>query len=302
MADNADDKKRPDPTPPEERLSVTHHRATIGGREIAYTATCGTLVLREESQKDGKAEGDKARASVFFVAYTLDGAEPGARPVTFSFNGGPGSSSVWLHLGLAGPKRVLLDEEGRAPEPPGRLVPNEFSLLDRTDLDAARRAQPLDELPRGAPEGGDLLPEVRDPPVHRPELLLVSIDVMDPVDAPGEEVRVVGMVLPLVVPDPQVLAAVMEDVRPRGDEDIEEVPARELHEDPLHPRRDHRPREPEEDGAVRVPQHAVEDVGRDRGVPRGEGHPAHGVDDRGGVERGDVHMPHRVIEKVFLFH
>jgi carboxypeptidase C (cathepsin A) len=134
MADNADDNKKPDPTPPEDRLSITHHRATIGGREIAYTATCGTLVLREESQKDGKAEGDKARASVFFVAYTLDGAEPGSRPVTFSFNGGPGSSSVWLHLGLLGPKRVLLDDEGRAPAPPGRLVGNEFSLLDRSDL------------------------------------------------------------------------------------------------------------------------------------------------------------------------
>ena len=126
--------KKAEPAPPAERIAVTRHRATIGGREIAYTATCGTLVLREESQKEGRAEGDKARATVFFVAYTLDGAEPGSRPVTFSFNGGPGSSSVWLHLGLAGPKRVLLDDEGRAPEPPGRLVPNEFSLLDRTDL------------------------------------------------------------------------------------------------------------------------------------------------------------------------
>jgi carboxypeptidase C (cathepsin A) len=96
--------------------------------------TCGTLVLREESAKEGKAEADKPRASVFFVAYTLDGAEPGVRPVTFSFNGGPGSSSVWLHLGLLGPKRVELDDEGRAPPPPGRLVDNEHSLLDRSDL------------------------------------------------------------------------------------------------------------------------------------------------------------------------
>ncbi len=134
MADSADEKRKPDPTPPADRLAVTRHRATIGGREIAYTATCGTLVLREESQKDGKAEGEKARASVFFVAYALDGAEPGSRPLTFSVNGGPGSSSVWLHLGLLGPKRVELYDEGRAPPPPGRLVDNEFSLLDRSDL------------------------------------------------------------------------------------------------------------------------------------------------------------------------
>lgn len=125
------------PTPPAapvERLSVTHHRIRLGGREIAYTATCGTFVLRETSEKDGKAEGEQARASVFFVAYTLDEAAPETRPVTFSFNGGPGSSSVWLHLGLLGPKRVALGEEGHAPPPPGRLVDNEFSLLAESDL------------------------------------------------------------------------------------------------------------------------------------------------------------------------
>jgi carboxypeptidase C (cathepsin A) len=133
MAETADERKH-EPAPPAERASVTRHRATIGGRELAYTATCGTLVLREEAHKDGRSEGDKARASVFFVAYTLDGAEPGSRPVTFSFNGGPGSSSVWLHLGLLGPKRVGLDDEGKAPPPPGALVDNECSLLDRSDL------------------------------------------------------------------------------------------------------------------------------------------------------------------------
>ncbi|MBL0141777.1 MAG: peptidase S10 [Betaproteobacteria bacterium] len=130
-----DEKKNPaQEPPPADRLSVTRHRARLGGRDLDYTVTCGTIVLREESEKDGKAESDKARASVFFVAYTLDGAEPEARPVTFSFNGGPGSSSVWLHLGLLGPKRVELDDEGRAPPPPGRLVDNEHSLLDRSDL------------------------------------------------------------------------------------------------------------------------------------------------------------------------
>ena len=124
------------PTPPahSDRLSVTRHRIRLAGRDVAYTATCGTLVLREAAEKDGKAEGEQARASVFFVAYTVDGATPEKRPVTFSFNGGPGSSSVWLHLGLLGPKRVALDDEGRAPPPPGILVDNEFSLLVESDL------------------------------------------------------------------------------------------------------------------------------------------------------------------------
>jgi carboxypeptidase C (cathepsin A) len=135
-ANEADDKKpaKPDAPEPTDKISITRHRATIGGREIAYTATCGTIVLKEESQKEGKSEGDKARASVFFIAYSLDGAQGATRPVTFSFNGGPGSSSVWLHLGVLGPKRVALDDEGRAPPPPYALVDNELSLLDRSDL------------------------------------------------------------------------------------------------------------------------------------------------------------------------
>jgi carboxypeptidase C (cathepsin A) len=91
--------------------------------------------MKEEMEKEGKHEGEKARAKVFFIAYTLDDVKDrSARPVTFSFNGGPGSSSVWLHLGVLGPKRVALDDEGRAPHPPGRLGDNPFSLLDVSDL------------------------------------------------------------------------------------------------------------------------------------------------------------------------
>ena len=137
MAANENEDKKPakaDPPEPEDRISITRHRATIGGREIAYTATCGTIVLKEESEKEGKAEAEKATASVFFIAYSLDGADAPGRPVTFSFNGGPGSSSVWLHLGVLGPRRVALDDEGRAPPPPYTLVDNELSLLDRSDL------------------------------------------------------------------------------------------------------------------------------------------------------------------------
>jgi carboxypeptidase C (cathepsin A) len=114
-------------TAPEEILSETSHQVTIGGQVIDYTATAGTLVLKEE---DGTA-----KASVFFIAYTRDGAkDPGDRPLTFSFNGGPGSSSVWLHLGTLGPRRVLMDDEGWPLPPPYRLVDNDQSVLDVTDL------------------------------------------------------------------------------------------------------------------------------------------------------------------------
>lgn len=124
------EKKEEKPTP-QERIAVTHHSLRLGERELAYTATAGTLLLKEEDQE----KGEKPKASVFYIAYTLDGVEdPAGRPLTFSFNGGPGSSSVWLHLGLLGPKRVLMDEQGNPTRPPYKLVENEFSLLDQTDL------------------------------------------------------------------------------------------------------------------------------------------------------------------------
>ena len=116
---------------PEDNLSVTHHSVTINGEELNYTATTGTMVLKEETDK----EGEKPKASIFFVAYTLDDVEDTSkRPVTFSFNGGPGSSSVWLHLGVLGPRRVKPDEHGNPPQPPYQLTNNEFSILDKTDL------------------------------------------------------------------------------------------------------------------------------------------------------------------------
>jgi carboxypeptidase C (cathepsin A) len=85
------------------------------------------MVMREE-------EG-KPKASIFYIAYNKDGVQdPSTRPVTFSFNGGPGSSSVWLHLGVFGPKRVLMDKEGHPLPPPSLLVENEHTLLETTDL------------------------------------------------------------------------------------------------------------------------------------------------------------------------
>ena len=122
-----------------DEVVVTRHSVTVGGQELRYTATAGTLVLREEAQKDGVSQGHQARARVFFVAYTLDreqsdAGSPQPRALTFSFNGGPGSSSVWLHLGLLGPRRVVMGDAGASKGPPWGLTDNEFTLLPQTDL------------------------------------------------------------------------------------------------------------------------------------------------------------------------
>ena len=125
----------PVPAPPQERIVTTEHRLKVGKQTLAYTATCGTLVLHDydpgRSAKDGERSADKPRAALFFTAYTLKvdkkPSASGERPVTFSFNGGPGSSSVWLHLGILGPQRVAADEMGNAPPPPYALVDNQYT-------------------------------------------------------------------------------------------------------------------------------------------------------------------------------
>jgi len=118
-----------------DQLVVTHHEISIGGQDIRYTVTTGTVVLKEETSREADYEGEQPKAQFFFVAYTKDGIDdPAARPLTFSFNGGPGSSSVWLHLGLLGPRRVVMTDEGDLPRPPFQLVDNQYSLLDATDL------------------------------------------------------------------------------------------------------------------------------------------------------------------------
>src|SRR5205814_805921 len=126
----AADKTEKSTTPkeqPRDQIVTTQHTMTVGGQAISYTARAGTMVLKDE-------EGNP-RASFFFVAYTRDGVDSARRPVTFTFNGGPGSSSVWLHMGAVGPKRVVYrDDEGHAAMPPYRLVDNEGSLLDVSDL------------------------------------------------------------------------------------------------------------------------------------------------------------------------
>jgi carboxypeptidase C (cathepsin A) len=112
---------------PREETSVTHHSVTVDGQKLNYTATAGTLLLKKEN--------DEARAQIFYIAYTLDGVKDAThRPITFSFNGGPGSSSVWLHLGLLGPRRVDEPDGPTPPRPPYHLVDNQETLLGSTDL------------------------------------------------------------------------------------------------------------------------------------------------------------------------
>lgn len=118
---------KPEKEPPEEKPVVTNHEMTIGGRALKYGVTTGMLPLKNEK---GETE-----ANIFFIAYVADtGTGPEKRPLTFSFNGGPGSSSVWLHLGALGPKRVKMLPDGGMPAPPYQLVDNEYTWLDSTDL------------------------------------------------------------------------------------------------------------------------------------------------------------------------
>ena len=106
---------------------VTEHTIDIEGKKLDYTVTTGMLALRDEF--------GEVQAGVFFIAYTLKReGDPRERPLMFSFNGGPGSSSVWLHLGALGPKRVKMEEDGNLPPPPYLLVDNPHTWLEETDL------------------------------------------------------------------------------------------------------------------------------------------------------------------------
>ncbi|MDE2235236.1 MAG: peptidase S10 [Gammaproteobacteria bacterium] len=112
---------------PKETSSVTRHSVKIGASTIQYTATAGNLLV---DNGEGKPIG-----SFFYVAYTKDGvSDLSRRPVTFLFNGGPGSSSIWLHMGSFGPVRVVTSNAQPTPPPPYDIVPNQYSLLDKTDL------------------------------------------------------------------------------------------------------------------------------------------------------------------------
>lgn len=121
------------PEPVDDQVT-THHRFTTPSGGFEYTATAGRVVLREEVHEEGRFEGFKPKAELFVVAYTRDDADPLTRPVTFAFNGGPGSSSAWLHLGLLGPRRVLMGDAGALLPPPYGIEDNAQSLLAESDL------------------------------------------------------------------------------------------------------------------------------------------------------------------------
>jgi carboxypeptidase C (cathepsin A) len=109
----------------EEKPVITHHKITVGGKALAYTATTGFLPIKDDQ---GHVE-----AHMFYVAYTLDTSGP-KRPLTFAFNGGPGSATIWLHMGCFGPKRVKMRPNGFMPPPPFEWEDNQNTILDRTDL------------------------------------------------------------------------------------------------------------------------------------------------------------------------
>ncbi len=113
--------------PPKAEQSVTEHTITVGGKPVTYTATAGTLVLRNEK--------DEPTALFGYTAYVKKGiTDPRTRAITFAYNGGPGSSSIWLHMGVLGPRRIAVTDAGTTPPPPYDLVDNAQSIIDVTDL------------------------------------------------------------------------------------------------------------------------------------------------------------------------
>jgi carboxypeptidase C (cathepsin A) len=125
----AEAKAEAKPEPADQLVTTTHE---VSG--LRYTATAGRVVLRFESHTEDKFDGHKAKAEMFMTSYVLEGAQPGTRPVIFAFNGGPGSASVWLHLGLLGPRRVLMGDAGAVLPPPYKLADNAETLLRHADL------------------------------------------------------------------------------------------------------------------------------------------------------------------------
>jgi carboxypeptidase C (cathepsin A) len=105
---------------------VTHHSINVGGKAISYTATVAQMPLKSAS---GETE-----AHIFYMAYTLDGEDAAKRPLTFSFNGGPGSASMWVHMGGFGPRSPKLESNGSMPPPPYRWKDNQDTWLDKTDM------------------------------------------------------------------------------------------------------------------------------------------------------------------------
>ncbi|HVA58755.1 MAG: hypothetical protein WBQ26_11710 [Gemmatimonadaceae bacterium] len=112
---------------PREVHVTTQHSATIGGQKIDYDATVGSVIIRNAK--------DEPTGEIYYIAYTKRGVtDESHRPLMFAYNGGPGSSSIWVHMGLLGPKRVDIPDTAHASPPPYTLVDNEYSMLDKADL------------------------------------------------------------------------------------------------------------------------------------------------------------------------
>src|SRR5690242_19832390 len=117
----------PESPAPKEEISTTDHTAKIGGQTIPYKATVGSILIKNDK--------DEPTALIYYTAYTRsDTKDMNSRPLSFLYNGGPGSASVWLHMGAFGPRRVATPDAAYAPPPPYRLTDNENSLLDKTDM------------------------------------------------------------------------------------------------------------------------------------------------------------------------
>ena len=135
----------PDPTP---SLWESSHSIMVGGETVEYDAVVGSFILRDAE--------DKATAEFFYTAYFRTNVQnPSERPVLFAYNGGPGSASFWLHMGIMGPRRVVTPNVGQQAPPPYPLVDNDFTLLDNADIVMIDPVGTGFSRPAGEAEGTD---------------------------------------------------------------------------------------------------------------------------------------------------
>lgn len=125
-ADEPAGNEKPEPEVPEAKQSVTEHTAKIGGKNIEYTVTAGTMLMKDRE--------DKPRALMGFTAYVAKGKNPATQPILFAYNGGPGSASLWLHMGILGPQRAVVTDAAFGKNGPYQRVVNDYSILDEADL------------------------------------------------------------------------------------------------------------------------------------------------------------------------